>query len=134
MVTVEQIRELLETRNVAVEKAILTLYEHQTRDEQETETTKYDNGVGFNGLDAEFLSSLAKQMLANRYGRLKGSRLTENQMKYARKKVMKYAGQLVKIANAKGELAGQPQGFLPVPPAQPDEEDRQYEALPVGSR
>jgi len=75
-----------------VERGIVAIYKRQTEDEKRSEATKIHNGVGFNKVDAGFLTSLAKAI--EKYGRL-----TPKQLTYGRKKVMKYSGQLVKIAN-----------------------------------
>lgn len=75
-------------------RGIVAIYNYQTQLEQTTEQTRDDNGVGFNGVDAELLTSFAKQIL-------KGSLLSPKQLGIARKKMPKYAGQLWKIAHAK---------------------------------
>ena len=50
------------------------------------------NGIGFNGVDAPFLSSCAE-------GVKKHGKLTQNQATHVRKALKKYLGQLVEIAN-----------------------------------
>ena len=100
-VTIQEIKALLERSNKAVEEATLRLYERQTEDEQYTETTTHKNGRGFSAFDAEIMSSFAKQILANRWGRPKGFRLTEKQMAVARRKILHYAKQLKEVADAK---------------------------------
>ena len=90
--TIEEIRNLLEESDKAVARAILAIYGRQTASEQATETTSESNGVGFNGVDAPFLSSLAKFYEEKGY-------LSPKQVSYGRKKIRKYAGQLVNIAN-----------------------------------
>jgi hypothetical protein len=90
--TKEEVKHLLQTSSKMVHRSIVKIFEKQTEDEKRAETTSHHNGVGFNGVDAELLSSYAKQILA-------GRTLTEKQMHYARKKIVKYAGQLTKIAN-----------------------------------
>jgi hypothetical protein len=62
------------------------LYAQQTRIEQECGETYVKNGRGFTAFDAEFLSSIAAQ-----------STLSQKQLHYARLKMVKYAGQLVKL-------------------------------------
>ncbi|MDO8661008.1 MAG: hypothetical protein Q7K43_03905, partial [Candidatus Woesearchaeota archaeon] len=64
----------------------------QTSDEFFAEDTKYSNGVGFNGNDAQILTSFAK-FLGFR------GHLTSKQIFVARKKLLKYSGQLTSIAN-----------------------------------
>lgn len=90
--TKDEILHLLETNDKMVIRSIVKIFEKQTEDEQQTDSTNHHNGVGYNGVDAEFMSSLAKQVLA-------GKKLTEKQMVHARKKIKKYAKQLTRIAN-----------------------------------
>ena len=90
--TIEEIRELLKESDKAVERAILLIYNRQTPDEQSSKETLASNGVGYNGFDANFMSSLAQ------FYQVEG-RLSAGQLKYGRKAIMKYAGQLVDIAN-----------------------------------
>ena len=71
------------------------IFEYQTRDEQETDSTRIWNGVGFSGADAEILSSFAKQINA---GTFVGS---PKQLEILFKKMPKYAKQLDRIAQAK---------------------------------
>jgi SWI/SNF-related matrix-associated actin-dependent regulator 1 of chromatin subfamily A len=74
-------------RSDYVLKAILFLYARQTADEQTAESTHHQNAMGFNGLDAQFGSSLAKQLLANRT-------LSQKQLVAAEKMLRKYKRQL----------------------------------------
>jgi hypothetical protein len=90
--TKEEIKDLLERSNKMVTRSIVKIFEKQTEDEKSSEATNHNNGVGFNGIDAPLLSSFAKQIL-------KGYTLSDKQMVYARKKIIKYANQLTKIAN-----------------------------------
>jgi hypothetical protein len=76
-------------------RGIVAIFEKQTYDEQQSEATKEDNGIGFNGVDAYILSSFAKQIK-------QGRTLSPKQLPIALKKMPKYAGQLLKIA--KGEV------------------------------
>ena len=92
--TKDQIKEMLATRDIAVAKGVLAIYAYQTAVEQAAESTNQDNGVGFNGADAPILSSFAKQLQA-------GRTLSVKQLAIARRRILKYAGQLCKIANAK---------------------------------
>jgi hypothetical protein len=93
--TKEEIKDLIGKSNKMVSRSLVKLFEKQTEDEKSSEETKHHNGVGFNGTDGKFLSSLAKQVL-------QGRTLTEKQLTHARKKLIKYSGQLAKIAN--GEM------------------------------
>lgn len=90
--TKDEMKNILNKYDDQVAKAILKLYNYQTADEQICSETKENNGVGFNGADAEILSSFARFYAKTGY-------LSPKQMIIARKKIMKYAGQLCKIAN-----------------------------------
>lgn len=91
----ENISELLQKSDKAVLRGLKVIYSLQTESEKEIETTHFHNGVGFTGSDAQFLTSLAKSY--EHYGKL-----TEKQMIFLRKKIMKYAGQLARVSN--GEI------------------------------
>ena len=54
--------QIARNNNQAV-KALLTIYRNQTYEEQTVQETIEDNGIGFNGTDAEFCSSLAENYL-----------------------------------------------------------------------
>lgn len=73
-------------------KALMAIYRYQTEDEQKSDATLENNGVGFTGVDAEFLTSLAKQ-----YQR-KGS-LSDKQLEYLMKKIPKYWFQIARISD-----------------------------------
>ncbi len=92
--TKESIRALLLSNDRAVERAVVVLTELQTADELASETTKVQNGQGWNARDAKFGTSLAKSV--KDWGRL-----TSRQLVAARRMVLKYAGQLARVANAK---------------------------------
>jgi len=77
-------------------RGLLAIHNKQTADEQRCRETKEDNGVGFNGVDAQILSKYAED-----YKKYK--RLTPKQLAVCRNKMLKYANQLAKIANMKGE-------------------------------
>lgn len=97
----QKIRDLLERSDRAVERGVVAIYNRQTASEQQIDATTESNGVGFNAVDATFLSSLAKQVIENRHGRQEGSILTLKQRDIARKCLMKYAAQLVQVAEEK---------------------------------
>ena len=92
--TKQEIADKIQFSNVWLTKGLLAIYAHQTTDEKSCESTHWANGVGFNGADAEILSSFSKQLLERGF-------LTPKQVALARKKMMKYVGQLVRIANNK---------------------------------
>ena len=89
--TKELIKEKLETDDKWLSRGLLAIYERQTADEKSSEATKHHNGIGFNKVDAGFLTSLAESL--KKYGTL-----TPKQILYCRKKLVKYCGQLEKIA------------------------------------
>ena len=93
--TKEDVQELIRSNDAAVARAILALYARQTADEQRAETTRHHNGVGFNGRDAAFLSSVAKAL--PRWN----NHMTPRQLAAARKMLPKYWRQLCEIANEK---------------------------------
>ena len=88
--TKDSLKELLRTNDEAVIRGMKRIHEYQTSDEQVTEETKYRNDVGFSGCDAKLLSSFVEKH--NKFGSL-----SDKQMFYARKKMVKYAGQLLLI-------------------------------------
>lgn len=86
------IRELLQTNDKAVIRGLMVLYSFQTADEQNIGLTVEENGMGFNGADAEILTSFAQ--FYERTGRL-----SDKQLEIARSKILKYAGQIAGVAN-----------------------------------
>ena len=97
--TVEQIRAKLEESSRWLQRGLLRIYAEQTQDEQATGTTHASNGVGFNGVDAEILSSFAEQLQKRNWP--EGSDLSEKQLAILRKKMPKYSKQLAMFANEK---------------------------------
>lgn len=89
--TKEYIREALLGSDKWLIRGLLAIYAHQTHDEQRAESTQEDNGIGFNGADANILSSIAKQV--QRTGTM-----SIKQTAIVRKKMLKYSGQLHSIA------------------------------------
>ena len=86
------IRKKLSTDKQWAEKAIIKLYHCQTDEEQWVEETRLKNGVGFNAIDAQLLSSFAKDI--EKYGKL-----THRQIKWAFCKLPKYCNQILNISN-----------------------------------
>ena len=87
-----KIRELLENNNTMLYRSIVKLYSYQTPDEKLFGNATEHNGMGFNRIDVEFLSSLAEWIIS-------GKPLTQKQIIQSRKRMLKYTGQLTKIAN-----------------------------------
>lgn len=91
--TVDEIKELVQTNDKVLYGALKKLYECQTADEQNAGETKEHNGMGFNGIDSKFLSSVSEFLLKRGF-------LTDKQKYITRKKLVKYSKQLTKLANA----------------------------------
>jgi hypothetical protein len=111
---IQMIKDNLATSDKWVVRAILVIYSNQTANEQCTETTREENGIGFNGTDAQILSSFAKQIIEFEAGRTRFmTPLSRNQMGLARAKITKYAGQLLKAAKVKAatKAAAEAQGW-----------------------
>ncbi len=108
------IQNALNKHPVFVERALVALLARQTATEQEYKETNEENGVGFSGTDAEFLTSLAEWVIKSH--KKEGERLTEKQLGHARKKLQKYWRQLAEIAAEKGkEIKPKPVGQTSLP-------------------
>jgi len=81
------IKERISTSDIAVKKALLRIWNWQTEDEKHTHSTNQTNGVGFNGVDAEILTSFAEQLSKKNW-------LSPKQIAIARKRLMKYSNQI----------------------------------------
>lgn len=90
--TVEQITNLLQTNNTAVERGILAIYKRQTNDEKITRNTHHHNNVGFSAADARTGTYLANWLLSGKH--LNGKFLDKG-----RNIAIKYRKQLTEIAN-----------------------------------
>lgn len=90
--TQDYVKKQLASNKVWAEAALLKIFEFQTRDEQNMETTRDRNNVGFTGIDGEILSSFAKQLLSRGY-------LSPKQMAIVYKKMPKYWSQIVRVSN-----------------------------------
>jgi hypothetical protein len=84
----EKIQSLLQSNAVALERAILLVYANQTASEKAAGATNQNNGVGFNGTDASFMSSIAGWL--GRARAEEGHRLSLKQQEIARSIIMKY--------------------------------------------
>lgn len=94
--TKEFIRNKLQNDDVWLLRGVCAINERQTFDERRDETTKYRNNWGFRPSDARFLGSIAHLVESK-------CKLTEKQLYSTRKKMDKYAGQLLKLAKIKAE-------------------------------
>ena len=91
MVTlIAKMKKQLERDDQAI-KALMKLYERQRDVEKATKQTRFVNYEGFNQPDARFLSSLAQSYI-------KYKKLTPPQMFALKKKITKYAGQLINMS------------------------------------
>jgi hypothetical protein len=89
---IEQLRQRLASKDRWALRALMRIYQNQTADEQNSETTIERNGIGFTGPYAEILSSFARQ-----YQR-RGS-LSERQMIILRRRIPAYARQIVQCTD-----------------------------------
>lgn len=86
------VKKRLGTNKAWAIKALLKIYEFQTDTEKEYGETHRYNNVGFTGIDAEILTSFAKQYLRRKF-------LSPKQMKILYKKMPKYWAQIIKISD-----------------------------------
>lgn len=90
--TKEEIGEKIKRDDNWLVRGLLAIYDRQTEEEQSTHSTQVHNGIGFNAYDAEFLTNSAK------WYKNKGF-LTKKHLNAVRKAMIKYSGQLARIAN-----------------------------------
>lgn len=95
--TIETIRELLATNDEAVKRALIALTARQTSEERFAEKTIENNGRGWNGADAELMTSFTKQLSHRGW-------LSAKQIRIARRRLPKYAGQLLKVIAEKATV------------------------------
>ena len=93
--TRDEIDAILRSNNAAVERAIIRLFERQTRTEQISESTHLHNSVGFSACHAKNGTYYAKWIQSGRH-------LTGTHLEKARKIALVHSKQLVEIANTKG--------------------------------
>ncbi len=95
----EDFKVNLQTNDTWLIRGLMAIYAKQTEGEKFTGVASEQNNMGFTGIDAEFLSSLAEQVEKNV---LKGVKLqnslSEKQKESLRKSMIKYAGQLHRIS------------------------------------
>ncbi len=101
MLNKQQILDLLQKNDKSIGRALIVLSERQTMDEQSSEQTRYNNGVGFTPADARMGTSMAS------FFKFKGY-LSPKQLSYWKRpnkkgvpRICKYAGQLLEIAQEK---------------------------------
>ncbi len=88
-----KIERLLLTSDAAVERAIVAIYDRQTRDEKATSDTRHRNNVGFRANHASKGSYYARWING-------GRKLTGSHLQNARRIALQYKRQLTEIANA----------------------------------
>ena len=91
-VRVSFLKEKIQQDKTWALRALLKIYEYQTQEEQQQESTNDANGVGFSGCDAKFLSSIAKQYIKKGF-------LSERQFSSVMKITPKYSGQILRISD-----------------------------------
>ncbi len=90
--TKERIQSLISQNALALERGLLVVYANQTADEKASGDTHHDNGMGFTGADAKFLSSVAEWVKNSRYR--EGFRLTPSQRASVLPLMLKYWRQI----------------------------------------
>ena len=90
--TKEEIINIIMTNDDQCGKAVVYLYNMQTVDEQNAGETVEHNGYGFNGVDANIMTSFAEFYIRAGF-------LTPKQLKVCRRRIKKYGGQLTRIVN-----------------------------------
>lgn len=101
LVTREWLRDkIAEQPERVIARALIAIYERQTSEEQMGGYTKFNNGRGFSGADAELGTKCAKAALA---GELKPwmVKIWSSVTRTGFPKICKYARQLNEIAEAK---------------------------------
>lgn len=99
---VQWVRDRIADNVAMAYDVLITIYEMQTAEEQASEMTIEHNGVGFSGTDAEFLSSLAAQLLKKRAKFGNKAYLSAKQTACVQKIVTKYAAQYVRLTEVPG--------------------------------
>ena len=95
--TREKIQDVVRESEAAQRWILLTIFNYQTEDEKQVEYTREYNEVGFSGVDGEFATSLAKQLISR-------GELSEKQQPYLLKYALKYSRQFAKHLNRKQGL------------------------------
>jgi hypothetical protein len=88
------IQGLLKENDEAVKQALVRLYNCQEQDEMRDKKSVHENGVGFNKIDAYYLSKSAEKVL-------QGKQLSESELNACRWSIMKYWRQLAEMSKKK---------------------------------
>lgn len=94
---VAALKSQLATSDRQAVKGLLTIYDAQTVEERSKYATVEYNCVGFTAPDAQFLSYLAQWKLTTGY-------LTSRQLAVVRKRMPKYAAQLIEWSLEQGKI------------------------------
>lgn len=100
-VEIQNIKNSIMENDIYMYQALMTIYKYQTEDEQECYSTYQQNGIGFNAVDADILTSFAKFFEVKGY-------LTDKQKEIAKKKLLKYAGQIAGLEMESVKVKEQP--------------------------
>lgn len=88
------IHGLLKENDEAVKQALVRLYNCQEQDEMRDKKSVHENGVGFNKIDAYYLSKSAEKVI-------RGKQLSEQELNACRWSIMKYWRQLTETSKKK---------------------------------
>lgn len=88
------IQGLLKENDEAVKQALVRLYNCQEHDEMRDKKSVHENGVGFNKVDAYYLSKSAEKII-------RGKQLSESELNACRWSIMKYWQQLTEMSKKK---------------------------------
>lgn len=89
----EFVKLKLKTNTTWAVNGMLKIFDtNQTEYERQVRTTREDNGIGFNGVDGNILSSFSQQI---KNGRV----LSEKQLKVVMKAMPKYHKQLIELSD-----------------------------------
>ena len=99
----DSIVALLNRSDLAVERALVTLFNLQTTDEQNTNHTHHHNSVGFSHIDADIFSSFAKYINSGRHLSVKQLYVCRKSDKHGHMRIGKYWRQLLVGAQIKGQ-------------------------------
>jgi hypothetical protein len=94
--TKEEIKTSLANDPRWIERGLIVLYERQTMDEQETEETRHENGVGFNSSDARYLTYCSKFVLS-------GQHLSGKHLEKVKRMLPKYWKQILTLIQEKAK-------------------------------
>lgn len=128
--TKERIYQLLDENDKAVKRAVLAIYRRQTADERSVHGTRHVNGVGFNKMDANFMTAMAVGILDE--GKPGARPFTPKMLEASRRGIKKYWRQL--LIEIERLQEGKQAEVLPVDQPKPEPKDAKVVALPVKHR